>query len=74
MFKDTSLLHNRNRENISPRDRLATSLKIVRTLICKISPNLPLPKGGINPLWKRGARGDFPNDAYPIMRRLIGSG
>ena len=30
------------------------------TLICKIPPNLPLPKGGITPLWQRGARGDLP--------------
>ena len=30
------------------------SLKIVKTSICKIPPNLPLPKGGITPLWQRG--------------------
>ena len=33
--------------------------EIIKTLICKILPNLPLPKGGITPLWKSGARGDF---------------
>jgi hypothetical protein len=44
------------------------SLIIVTTLIYKIPPTLPLPapgrenipKGGITPLWQRGARGDFP--------------
>jgi hypothetical protein len=30
---------------------LINSLKIVTTLIRKIPPNLPLPKGGITPLW-----------------------
>ena len=33
--------------------------KHLKTLICKIPPNLPLLKGGITPLWQRGARGDF---------------
>ena len=35
------------------------SLTIMTTLICKIPPHLPFPKGGITPLWQRGARGDF---------------
>ena len=60
MVKDTSLLHNRNRENISPRDRLAIYLKIVTTLICKIPPNLPLPKGGIVPLFGKEGRACLP--------------
>jgi hypothetical protein len=55
------------------------SLKIVTTSICKIPPNLPLPKGGITPLWQRGERGDFPmlvsiqfwNFYYKMMDRLI---
>src|SRR4030042_4715091 len=46
---------------------IINSLIIITTLICKIPPNLPLPafsrektpKGGITPLWQRGARGDF---------------
>jgi hypothetical protein len=46
---------------------LIKSLIIVTTLIYKIPPTLPLPapgrentpKGGITPLWQRGARGDF---------------
>jgi hypothetical protein len=41
-------------------EELINSLKIVTTLIHKIPPNLPFPKGGITPLWQRGARGDFP--------------
>jgi len=28
-------------------------------VFCKIPPHLPFPKGGITPLWQRGARGDF---------------
>jgi hypothetical protein len=32
---------------------------IMKTLICKIPPNLPLPKGGIMPLFRKGARGDL---------------
>ncbi len=44
------------------------SLIIIATLIDKIPPTLPLPafgrkkipKGGVTPLWQRGARGDFP--------------
>ena len=28
----------------------------------QIPPILPLQKGGISPLWQRGARGDFRND------------
>ena len=36
------------------------NLKIVTTSICKIPPDLPFSKGGITPLWQRGARGDFP--------------
>jgi hypothetical protein len=35
------------------------SLKIITTMICKIPPHLPFLKGGITPLWQRGARGDF---------------
>jgi hypothetical protein len=31
------------------------SLIIVTTLIYKIPPPLPFPKGGITPLWQRGA-------------------
>jgi hypothetical protein len=31
------------------------SLIIIKTLTCKIPPNLPLPKGGITPRWQRGA-------------------
>ena len=38
---------------------LISSLRIIGTLICKIPPNLPFPKGGITPLWQRGAREDF---------------
>jgi hypothetical protein len=48
--------------------RVMNSLIIMTTLIRKIPPHLPLPapgrknipKGGITPLWQRGARGDFP--------------
>ena len=29
------------------------------TLVYKIPPRLSFPKGGITPLWQRGARGDF---------------
>jgi len=32
---------------------------IIKALICKIPPNLPLLKGGITPLCQRGVRGDF---------------
>jgi len=42
--------------------------------ISKIPPNpayrtgrLPLPKGGITPLWKRGVRGDFLFNVYSII-------
>jgi hypothetical protein len=28
-------------------------------VFCKIPPHLPFRKGGITPLWQRGARGDF---------------
>ena len=38
----------------------------------KIPPHLPLPKGGITPLWKRGARGDFIEDVCSILRLSIG--
>ena len=31
------------------------SLIITKTLIRKIPPHLPFPKGGITPLWQRGA-------------------
>ena len=33
--------------------------------------DLPLPKKGITPLWKRGARGDFTADVNSIPRPLI---
>jgi hypothetical protein len=38
---------------------LTNILKIVKTSICKIPPTFPFLKGGIAPLWQRGARGDF---------------
>ncbi len=34
---------------------------IITTSIDKIPPTLPFPKGGVTPLWQRGARGDFQN-------------
>ena len=34
-------------------------------------PYLPLPKGGITPLWKRGERGDFIDDVNSILRTFI---
>ena len=34
-------------------------LKIMKTLICKIPPNLPLPKGGIIPLFGKEGRGEI---------------
>jgi DNA-binding transcriptional MerR regulator len=37
----------------------------------QIPPDLPLTKGGITPLWKRGARGDFGDHVNTISRRLI---
>jgi hypothetical protein len=40
--------------------RVMNSLIIMTTLIRKIPPHLPFSKGGITPLWQRGARGDFP--------------
>jgi hypothetical protein len=50
---------------------LINSLIIVKTLLYKIPPNLPLPKGGIIPLFGKEARGDFLNNVYLIMRPLI---
>jgi hypothetical protein len=38
---------------------IISSLTTITTFICKIPPNLPFPKGGMTPLWQRGARGDF---------------
>jgi hypothetical protein len=35
---------------------IVNRLRIVTRSISKILPNLPLPKGGITPLWQRGAR------------------
>jgi hypothetical protein len=39
---------------VPEKETVINNLKIVKTPICKIPPNLPLPKGGITPLWKRG--------------------
>jgi hypothetical protein len=38
---------------------LINSLKIMTTLIYKISPNLPLPKGGIMPLFGKEGSGEI---------------
>jgi len=50
----------RSHQNLS---YLINGLIVIKTLICKISPNPPpnlsLPKGGITPIWQRRARGDF---------------
>jgi hypothetical protein len=35
------------------------SLIIVKTLLYKIPPNLPLPKGGIIPLFEKEGRGEI---------------
>jgi len=40
-------------------EEVINSLIVITTLICEIPPYLPFPKGGITPLWQRGARGDF---------------
>jgi hypothetical protein len=34
-------------------------LKIMKTFICKIPPNLPLPKGGIIPLFGKEGLGEI---------------
>jgi hypothetical protein len=41
------------------RGGLINSLKIMTASICKISPDLQLPKGGITPLFGEGVRGRF---------------
>jgi hypothetical protein len=49
-------------DTIPKRDKkklIANSLVIITTLIDKIPPTLRFPGGGVTPLWKRGARGDF---------------
>jgi hypothetical protein len=38
---------------------LLNSLKIMNTSICKIPPDLPLPKGGIIPLFGKEGRGEI---------------
>jgi len=38
---------------------LINSLIIVKTLLYKIPPNLPLPKGGIIPLFEKEGRGEI---------------
>ena len=40
--------------------RINDILIIMTTLICKIPPNLPLPKGGITPLWPPAHRASGP--------------
>lgn len=51
---------------------LINGLKIMRTSICKIPPNLPFPKGGIIPLFGKEGIGEiFYNNVYSIMRLLI---
>lgn len=38
----------------------------------QIPPTLPLQKGGISPLWKRGVRGDFYNNyVFLIMDSFV---
>ena len=46
------------------------TLIIIKTLFYKIPPHLPFPKGGITPLWQRGAGGDFAVDVNSILRSL----
>jgi len=39
-----------------------------------IHPHLPLSKGGLTPLWKRGARGDFFNQCpfnYETSNKMV---
>jgi hypothetical protein len=44
----------------SPRAiKVINSLIIVKTLLYKIPPNLPLPKGGIIPLFEKEGRGEI---------------
>jgi hypothetical protein len=38
---------------------IINSLIIVKTLLYKIPPNLPLPKGGIIPLFGKEGRGEI---------------
>jgi len=38
---------------------LLTVSKLMNTLICKIPPILPLPKGGIIPLFGKEGRGEI---------------
>ena len=73
----------RRGKSVEHRASIINSLKIKTTLIGKIPPTLPLPKGGIMPLFfasanqpglrQRGVRGDFLNSVHSIMNRLISS-
>ncbi len=53
------------------RIRDIKGLRIETTIDRKIPPCLPLSKGGITPLWERGARGDLVQDVGSILRLFI---
>ncbi|CBE69401.1 protein of unknown function [Candidatus Methylomirabilis oxygeniifera] len=54
--------------------QLINYLKIIVSNYRTNPPHLPLPKGGLTPPWKRGARGDFLNRCsfnYETINRMI---
>jgi hypothetical protein len=46
-------------------------LRMETILICKISPNLPLTKGGFFPSLEKRGEGRFGNNVYSNLRSLI---